>query len=213
MTPPYATTWAPAPYKLPEDLGVLDGSEPLLDHLKLMPRPYPEIQPSFNLYLKDGGQTKGAFMLTHNDASKWKDSIKTKLDSLYVIVHGWTGSDMEYEAKSLHGSLLTYSANIESAVLTVDWWKAASDMYQQSAVNSVVIGNDIGLLIYKLVKQQLIDARAVHLLGMDMGSHVCSIAAATYADLAEKHNFASTDHKIGKRVGRRTGFNPLAKHF
>lgn len=213
VAPPIPSPNWPSPYHISDNIIPLSGREPLLEHLKMMPRPFPEIRTKFKLYYKYHSQFNGPDTILYSNLTNWNTKIPFKLDRLFVIVHGWTGSDIGPEVTSLRDTLLKYSNTINSALILVDWWKAATGQYMQSAADSIVIGNEVGLLLVNLVKTGKLTAKDIHLLGLDMGSHITSIAASTFSSLAFKHNLWSGLAKIGTRIGRRTGFNPLARHF
>lgn len=208
--------WPPSDhYHIHNDLRSLTGAEEPLNHLKLMPRPLTEIGASFKyLFRKSLGDLYGPYDLHYNLTASLRAIVKdSKPEAIYVIVHGWTGSASDTEITLLTNALLRQKSVMNPIVITVDWWKGASDNYKQAAANTIAIGNEVGLLIFTLSKLENFEAKFVHLIGIDMGSHIASIASSVHSRLTHDFNFRSTHMKLDGNIGRRTGFNPFARHF
>lgn len=150
-----------------------------------MPRPHQEIAARFTFAYKGiNGNLFGPFKIKIDNLTLLKDKMTAKPDALFVLIHRWTGNEGQVGIQSVTQDLLLCSKFSQPAAILVDWQRSAMVMYKQSAFETVVIGNEVGLLIFELVKDNLVDAKDVHLIGIDMGSHVAAIAASTSSKLA-----------------------------
>lgn len=205
--------WPPTTeYQIHKDLGNLTGDEQPLNHLRTWPRAIDEIGAKFKIYFKEKNVISNAYLLDY-DLKPWTDNVKSKPDALYVTIHGWASSDTDSDITIMTSRLLLRNEILNVAVVNVDWSTAAQTDYSQSAAETVVIGNQVGLLLFKLVASNKIEAASIHLIGFDMGSLIASLAATIYSELAIKYNLKSGNQKHGTRIGRRTGFNPFARMF
>lgn len=217
MDPPSAMPWLPSLYPLPNDFPVpfrvLTGIEQPLPQVKLMPRPYDKIKARFKLFFKENNKISPLLYLEINDLSAWPHWYQSVNSPavLYVVIHGWTGSDLDLTIRSLRAYLLLHNEHPNSALISVNWTGAATGSYRQSAADSLVIGREVGLMIYTLVESQRIKAEHVHLIGVDMGSHIAKIATNLFSRLASINKLNSTSKD--ERIGRRTGLNPFATYF
>lgn len=211
---PSSITWPPAvPYEeIDKSLPRLTGLEEPLNHLKIMPRPFNKIKARFSFAfasLREG--LHGEFAINITDFKEWDLRIVRKPRNVYILIHGFTGSSEDTDIQSVTRDLLNH--DLESVLLFVDWKHAAMSSYKQSAADCVVTGNEVGLLLFEMVKANKFEASNVHLVGLDMGSHIAAIAARVYGQLSEKFNLKSQTFFIGERLERRTGLNPFARHF
>src|SRR5205823_5276446 len=113
-------------------------------------------------------------------------SIKSLLsyDKLYIIAHGWRRSPSVFTG--MKEKLLALERNNFPAVILVNWELGAKTsithcaiqntanivycMYGQPAVNTIVVGREIAVLVDLLVKMGKVRAKDVHLIGFSLGA-------------------------------------------
>lgn len=206
--------WPPlTQYQINKDLNNLTGIEEPLNYLKRMPRSLSKIATTFTVSYMELNKKLSTFKMDYTTLKSWNSKIKNKPSKLYVLVHGWTGSPADLEYQSLKSGLLHRLSEFPIALIDVNWNRRNPTLYSQAVADTAVIGRQLAYLIFVLVRGGKCDPENVHLLGIDMGSHIASIAAVTFSTLAENYNTVSPKSRIGTRLGRRTGFNPLARHF
>lgn len=211
---PTPINWPPTThFQIHKSLPNLTGQEEIINHLKVWPRNIFEIGARFKFFIKSNNVISSSFSLHYSDLSNWESKVTIEQDSLFVLIHGWTGSDVDLDVSSMTAYLLMQNSVVNGAAITVNWNRGATGLYRQSAAETVVIGKEVGLLLFELVKSGMVDPRVIHLIGFDMGSHIATIAVATYGQLADRFNLNSITLKPGANIGRRTGLNPLSRHF
>lgn len=178
-----------------------------------MPSSYDVVRARFKLFFKETNVISSARYLMHGDLSEWKHPKLHPPSVLYVVIHGWTGSDFDIPIRSLRAYLLMRKEYPNSALITVNWNEAASGTYRQAVADSLVIGYEVGLMFYNLVESGRIPADKIHVIGADMGSHIAKIAANVYSTLANRNFVKQTSTKSRLTIGRRTGLNPFATNF
>lgn len=210
--PPPSHNWQPMSiYPMDPALGSIKASDQPLNTLHVMPHSFNDITASFKLFRNVDNEVGLPFPISHNKNGLEKWTADWDPSILYVVIHGWTSGDFDSPVRSLCGALLLQDQNVESALISVDWYNAATDTYRQSAANTIVVGAHVGYLMYRLVSTERIKASEIHLIGLDMGSHIATHAANFYTYHANIHNHLSGP--IGTRIGRRTGLAPLGRYF
>lgn len=216
-TNPAPATWPPVnPYgEIDPRLPRLTGLEEPLNLLKMMPRPLKEIGAKFAFaYSSPTKEIKGNFYFTHKDFNEWDRNLNTTVRKVYVLIHGWTSTYSDVDMQSFTREIILRKESMPpTVVIRVDWGKAASGTYKQSAVDMVVVGSQLGLLLFELVKAKKFEASNVHIIGIDMGSHLAMVATEVFGKLSKRFNTRWHAHKVGDHIGRRTGLNPLARYF
>lgn len=149
--------------------------------------------------------------ISFNDKTQWVSTWKP--DVLYVVIHGWTSDYLESPVSSLRGALLLQDQHLESCLISVDWAQGALASYRQSAANTLPIGMEIGYLLFKLVSSGRIASDKIHIIGLDMGAHIGTIAATHFTKMALRYSRDLASTNIGTLIGRRTSLAPLGLHF
>lgn len=220
--PPPTKLWPPPgihyplpfiPADSPEGLRFLKGDEHPLPAVKVMPRDLDVIRARFKLFLKVNNAISSSVVFRYDNLAPWPEKMAVRPEVVYIVIHGWTSSDIDPSIRSLRAYLLLRNVHTNLALVSVNWFAAATESYRQSAADALVIGREVGYLIYKLVETGRTKAENVHLIGVDMGSHIAKIATNVYTQFAIRHTFATPKEDIGTLVGRRTGLNPLATYF
>lgn len=196
----------PLPYELDE----ITTEDYPISAVQLMPREFKDVKSEFKVVYKNGQEISEPIRIHYNDANY--NHLPSNVLKVYVLIHGWTGDVFQPDITSTRAYLLMRDEFVSCAVITVDWHFAANDYYRQSVANTVVIGREVGILLFKMVARNKMAAKDIHMIGFDMGSHVAAIAARIYNDLAEWYNELGRG-PIEERIGRRTGLNPFARHF
>lgn len=175
--------WPPANKHVITEMNMeLFGSEPPISNLHIWPGPYFEIKPTYKLYQNINQRIEKGIKLPQSLAT-WP-LTGHQAQALYVLIHGWTSEPRSSHVRTLRNALLLQNRHVHSLVINVDWKEAAADNYRRSAANTIVVGMDVGLLLFKLVRTSRYRADKIHVIGMDMGSHVATYAAYYYTALA-----------------------------
>lgn len=77
-----------------------------------------------------------------------------------------------------------------------------------TAVNTITVGRQIGLLLFKMTKLKKVQAKDIHLIGHSLGAQVCHYASQWFTFLTKN------DSNCGARkIGRISGLDPAAPKF
>lgn len=71
----------------------------------------------------------------------------------------------------------------------------------------------IGDMLLKLVETKRAEPHRIHIIGMDMGSHIATLAAHYFTKFTNNYNLQNTEARINPRIRRVTGLSPLGMHF
>ncbi|KAI1306041.1 Pancreatic lipase-related protein 2 [Halotydeus destructor] len=146
-------------------------------------------------------------------------------DKIYFITHGFQEFFMGDYVR-LKDALLDFQATTNPAVIVVDWSDGSmygrkmvnnaeldKTTYGQAAVNTMVVGREVGLLSYMLCVLEYIAREDIHYIGFDLGAHVMHFAGQWFSYLVDRiKERDSTPRRTGK-VGRITGLDPSARDF
>ncbi|KAI1287130.1 Pancreatic lipase-related protein 2 [Halotydeus destructor] len=216
-------------------LGYLTGREEPMFHLRpLVPMQPADLNTSFHLYITSYQDGQEAMPLHYSSLDKMKE-LQEPINTLYVIAHDFNediGTSDRWIYQRLRDLLFDHKGASEGSrarsvevigVLLVDWKEGAKarneqgKFYRQAAVNTMLVGRELGLLLHLMVMSPGILQREedIHLIGNGLGAHVLHFAAQWYKELA---NTNSTDNPVGKndpirKVGRLTALDPFATHF
>ena len=167
-------------------------------HQITMPENYALIAPSIISKLFDGPRKADVYL---NPTTNWKDFV-----DVTVIFHDWLSTPDEQVYQNLYRALSEWPAAVHFPMM-VDWRNGAQARanigdrtvksphrwYTEAALNSVVVGREIG---YVLARQsQLVN---IHLIGVGLGAHAAHFAAEWF--------YETTGHK--RRVDRLTAIDP-----
>lgn len=175
-----------------ELLGTINGNtdEPIR-HMKKYPQKLTTIGVNFTMCYDN----KHLVIPYKNKTHLEKALNRTKFDKLYVLTHGFQHSIHTEPYKTLTQRLrnATYYNQATEAfrtpntigVVLVDWANGARapktrtlaslrNSYQTASANTMVVGRQIGLLCYYLVKCGIVDRENIHLIGFSLGGQVSS---------------------------------------
>ncbi|KAI1290942.1 Pancreatic triacylglycerol lipase [Halotydeus destructor] len=205
-------TIPPASYGI---FGNLSGYEEPAYHLGLLPMDVGKLNTAF--LLVDGAMNHIEHIVQPWDVLRNVRSIT--YEKVYVLAHDFNQDpdaepDMMYNLTSL---LLRY--NVPSQVLQpdilvilVEWSDGAraglnNTFYRQAAVNTVLVGRQVGKLLEHLQDTLLVHSDNIHLIGEGLGAQVLHFAARA---------FTRSRSQLGHgpvRVGRLTALDPMAAQF
>ncbi|KAL3288193.1 hypothetical protein HHI36_002643 [Cryptolaemus montrouzieri] len=99
------------------------------------------------------------------------DEIAQTNGMIYVFIHGWTQSrnDTPWFRPLTEFLLKKHS---DAHVVQVDWSKSAADAYPLAAFSTESVGNIIGNLVYKLVKDYNVPLQNILIIGHSLGGQI-----------------------------------------
>ncbi|KAI1306446.1 Pancreatic lipase-related protein 2 [Halotydeus destructor] len=229
-------------------LGVIRSDMEPISHIGRLPSTPAEIQTTFTAHRTSG--RAAAYNLTYKDRNemvKLKESLSKrpehrKLETVYVVVHGFHEKmDDNHHYDTLRSRLayanLAIAEKPKSLIIMVDWSKGAKPkktkgiIYTQAAINTVVVGRELAVLLNQLVTEGMLNPLDVHCIGFGLGAQIIHFAARWFSYLSSKEvevNFDDVDYAnsydgyppnvkllqpLSQKLGRLTGLDPTARHF
>ncbi|KAJ8936149.1 hypothetical protein NQ318_010560, partial [Aromia moschata] len=113
--------------------------------------------------------------------------------STKIIIHGWIANNRMVWNERMTEEFVKNDYN----VIQVDWERLARAAYISSAVDTKVIGNNIG----QFILDAELKANKVHLIGHSLGAHVAGFAAKKIKEAT------------GEKVARISGLDPAGPYF
>ncbi|KAI1287134.1 Pancreatic lipase-related protein 2 [Halotydeus destructor] len=219
-------------------LGSFTGREEPMFHLRpLVPMQPVNLKTSFHLYTTSYQGGKQSIVVHYSSPETIAQLVARQfpMETLYVIAHDFNediGTRDRWIYDKFKDLLFDYKGATKGSrarptdvtgVLLVDWQEGAKarneqgKFYRQAAVNTMIVGREIGLLLHLMVESSSILVREedVHLIGNGLGAHVMHFAAQWYKVLANNN---ITDSPFGeyeplRKLGRLTALDPFAPHF
>ncbi|KAI1290933.1 Hepatic triacylglycerol lipase [Halotydeus destructor] len=209
----YIFEQAEVPSRQYGDLGNFTGYEEPAYHLGLQPMDVDELQTSFSLL--DGLATRRTEIQQPNQVAPFVRP--EEYDKVYVLAHDFNQDPEEDRMFELAPGLLRYNVPADVArprilVILVNWSHGSraglnGTFQRQAAVNTIIVGRQVGLLLDHIVVERVVPADRIHLIGEGMGAQVLHFAARWFTT----RRFEELQDVI--RVGRLTALDPTSAHF
>ncbi|KAI1305873.1 Pancreatic lipase-related protein 2 [Halotydeus destructor] len=164
--------------------------------------------------------------LSYLKPESFQRSLKDKYNKVYFIAHDFLET-FGTPYKDLVNALLTYKKSEKPAVIFVDWHIGAMsnasgqyllpelipDTYGQAVANTIVVGREVALLSYILIKSEIISRNDIHFIGVGLGAQVMHFAGEWYIHLEDVVNQGLGGPRGVWKIGRITGLDPRARDF
>ncbi|KAI1287128.1 Pancreatic lipase-related protein 2 [Halotydeus destructor] len=196
-------------------LGSLTGRDEPMFHLRpLVPMQPAELSTRFHLYTTSYQNGREA-MAIHYSSPETIAQLAARQFPIETL-------DLLFDYKGGHDGSRARPTDV-TGVLLVDWREGAKarnepgKFARQAVVNTMIVGREIGLLLYLMVKSShiLVREEDIHLIGNGLGAQVMHFAAKYYKELANKDG---PDNSVGendpiRKLGRLTALDPYAPHY
>ncbi|KAI1287131.1 Pancreatic lipase-related protein 2 [Halotydeus destructor] len=218
-------------------LGSFTGREEPMFHLRpLVPMQPADLNTTFYLYVTtyQDGEEAIPVHYSFKEATGQMAARRYPMDTLYVIAHDFNEDIGTRDQRIYHrfkDLLFNFEGSDRSSrarptdvtgVLLVDWKEGAKarneagKFYRQAAVNTMIVGRELGLLLHVMImSSSRLTRENVHLIGNGLGAHAMHFASQWYKLLANRN---STHNPVGRnepvrKLGRLTALDPFAPHF
>lgn len=167
----------------------------------------------FHLFDKNHRNSSVVIAVTKGGDLKNASKLSMSYDRLFVVAHGWGDEISNPLWIVMKDRMLDYRINENPAVILVDWEKGAaagtpaSQIYSTPALNTMVVGRQLGLLAYVLSTRGFFASRKIHLVGFSLGAHLSHFAAQHFETIYRK------ELNKTRRIGRISGLDPAGPAF